>query len=266
MNHGGSFLAETTYKTWFSQCGSPPLISITNTTSGHANQDICRNKTAMDASKSPSHLNSQAIGLLIGAGAVALILIILWVYIARQGGPSEMLRSFRERREANKKAGDIEMAEATANADRVLARELGDEQCEAERNAARQEALDQLNGLLTANKLVGSRAPTRPQQVNFDEERHEKQREQERLRRVQRGEQLRAMALMHEQEGRRPRPHLKDRDRPQVRADDTLVKLEAAGKSKKPSNMCNPKDSLDLAIDPMSHTWGSGRMMAGLYR
>ncbi|KAF1354295.1 hypothetical protein EJ07DRAFT_158688 [Lizonia empirigonia] len=270
MNRDGSFLVGTTYKTSFSQCAFPTLINRTNTTGDHVIQDTSRDETAMGAftstSTSPSHFSPQAIGLLIGAGAVVLILIILWVYIARQGGPSETLRSFCERREANKKAGDIEMAEATANADRVLARELGDKQCEAERNAARQEALDQLNGLFKANKLIGSSLPSRPQQVNFDEERYEKQREQERLRRGQRGEQLRAMALMHEQEGRRPRPQFKGRDRPRVRADDMLVKLEAAGKSKKPSNLCNQKDSLDLAIDPMSHTWGSGRTMAGLYR
>ncbi|KAH6629332.1 hypothetical protein C7974DRAFT_184805 [Boeremia exigua] len=34
----------------------------------------------------------------------------------------------------------------------------------------------------------------------------------------------------------------------------------------KPSNASGAKDSLNLAIDPMSFTWGSGKTMADLYR
>lgn len=156
--------------------------------------------TSMEAlnspSSSPSHYSPKAIGFLVGAGAVALILIIGWIYIAQHGGPSKMLHTFRERREAECKARDIEMAETAANADRVLAQARIDKKWDAEQAAARQEALDQLNGLHHANVLVGSTLPARSQQFDFERER----REQDRLRRVRKGEQLRETALMQEKE------------------------------------------------------------------
>lgn len=250
----------------------PCVQAIPNphTTHNTSNRDLEPDTTIMEAftptSSSPSHYSSQAIGFLIGAGAVVLIIIIFWVYIAHQDGPSQMLRSYRERKEATRKARDIELAEGAANSDRVSKNEPFDKQRDSEQIATRQEALDQLNGLYQANKLVGSTLPSRPQQVNFDEERVEEQREEERLCRVQKGEQLRAMALKHEQEGRRMREEFLGRDRPHARDKKVFVVSKVAGKPKATADSCLPKDSLDLTIDPMSRTWGNGRAMAKMYR
>lgn len=197
---------------------------------------------------SPSHNVPQIIGLLIALLAMTSIFIILFIYIIRQGGPSKLLRSYRERKEAAKNAQDIEMADAAANADLIAKNEQVD-------TAARQEALEQLNGLYEANKLVGATLPSRPQQVNFDKERDEelraKGREEDRARRVLRSEQLRATALKHDEERRRTREEFMGRDGHRTRSEETLVNKS--------------KDSLDLAVDPVSYTWGNGRSMAGMY-
>ncbi|KAF9693291.1 hypothetical protein EKO04_008571 [Ascochyta lentis] len=127
-------------------------------------------------SASPSHYSPEAIGFLVGAGALALVLIIMWVYIASQGGPSQMLRSFRRRREAKRKARDMEMAERDANTTGVLAQEQAERDQEEDQKAARQEALDLLNSLMANNNLVGSKLPKRPEAVDFDEEEKENKR------------------------------------------------------------------------------------------
>ncbi|KZM18621.1 hypothetical protein ST47_g10217 [Ascochyta rabiei] len=158
---------------------------MTSTEDTPASHKFQPDTTAMEAfappSASPSHYSPEAIGFLFGAGALVLILIILWVYIAAEGGPSETLRSFRGRREAKRKALDIEMAERTADIDRVLAQGEVDKELEEEQKIARQEALNLLNGLMANNNLVGSTLPARPKAVDFREE----QGEEKRLMRLQ---------------------------------------------------------------------------------
>lgn len=148
-------------------------------------------------SSSPSHYSREAIGFLIGAGAITLLLVIAWVYIYRRGGPTKMLRTFCVRREAERKAQDIEMAEA------------------AEKETARREALQQLAGLYQANTLVGGELPKKPEMVDFEEERRLQGQEQQR---------------------------------------------QAQGRTDS-----RQKDSFDLSIDPLSHTWGSGKEMMQMY-
>jgi hypothetical protein len=163
-------------------------------------------------SSSPSHYSPQAIGFLISTGTIALVLIIAWMYIYCRGGPAGMLCIFRKRREAKRKARDIEMAEVV------------------EQKFAREEALQQLEGLYKANKLVGRNLPAKPKMVDFEEERRMERQEQQRV-------QVRA-----EYDGQGTAPARMQGG------------FEMAGRPEMPFNLCEPKDSFDLTIDPLSHT------------
>lgn len=122
---------------------------------------------------------------------VLLLIAFLAFTYARYGGPRSLLRQRRLRREAQRKAADIE-----ADMKRLDERQKKVEQ---------QIALETLEGLYMANNLVGN-GP---------------------------------MVKVGVEEGRG-----KD-------------SFELAGGAH--------RGQCDLAIDPMAYTWGSGKVMAGMY-
>jgi hypothetical protein len=129
---------------------------------------------------------------LVATTVLILLLIALTAYtFARYGGPHNFLRQRRLRREARRKAADIE-----ADLKRLD---------ERQKKAHQQIALETLEGLYLANNLVGS-GP---------------------------------MVKIGSEEGRG-----KD-------------SFELAGGAH--------RGQCDLAVDPMAYTWGSGKVMAGMY-
>lgn len=120
-------------------------------------------------SSSKFHYSTAAICAIIGVGVAVILSILVFVYVYRHGGPSAILCPSGKRRKVKCEFQDIELAEAAANVERVLKQAKTEEEQETQQL---KEASDLVTKLYRADRLVGHALPSRPHQVNLEQERN----------------------------------------------------------------------------------------------
>lgn len=125
-------------------------------------------EATMPAPSTLTHYSSAVMGSIISASVILVILVIACVHTYCRGGPAQILYSFREQRKAKANAQDLEKAEAAENAERIMKQAKVEKRQET---VQRQMASELVESLYHADRLVGYAPSSRPQQVNFVEER-----------------------------------------------------------------------------------------------